>query len=669
MKVSGIRADVLALLLATVTATGSAPAVQTPVPRAEALPTARACALEDFGTPLPTNALVTPEPTLFQEMGRIAEWTDGSLYSTGPQGGLHGLGAVFRMTPEGTLDILGPFDGANATGAEPRSGLVDGGDGYLYGATRQGGTFKTGTLFRVSPVTRKAEKLYSFRNGFTIGLVPPCSDRRCALSPEQIRDAAPGYPSAPPVPDGRGNFYGVTAWTRNQVGGVLYKLSPPYDSTGFQVLCIFSPRLIPDPVVGRFVCGPKGEAPSMVILGRDKATLFGVLSNGNGHVFGATLEGKVSILHDFDLTRGSKPYDIMQASDDALYGTTYNGGATGGGVLYRLGSSGSGFRVMSSFRIGPWIAGLNPISAPVEGKKPGGGSDGFLYGVTRYGGRKGRGALYKIPLDGDSLGLTVLHDFDGGNGRSPIGAPVFHSNGNLYGLTNLGGTHERGAFYRLSHPEYPDRKTRQVAMRGGVVAKDDNGKLLVDPMVQVMTGVEAWQGAYDAKTSLKNGIAIEARCRNPHFVQLVYRTRMSPGGTYFPGTISTRSGSYPLTVLPGPIQWHTDAVGKPDAYFEHGPGAGWQITTGGGLRIWDLPTFGPPVYDMAFQTGGPSEVWSLVARTFLICNCGVQREIQWTTQMKNGIQTYRGIQILPATNAVLPDINARLKLDGYDSIP
>lgn len=146
----------------------------------------------------------------------------------------------------------------------------------------------------------------------------------------------------------------------------------------------------------------------MVILGRDKATLFGVLSNGNGHVFSATLDGKVSILHDFDLTRGAKPYDIMQASDDALYGTTYNGGDTGGGVLYRLGSSGSGFRVMSSFRIGPWIAGLNPIAGPVEGKKPGGGSDGFLYGATRYGGRKGRGTLYKIPLDGDSLGLTVL---------------------------------------------------------------------------------------------------------------------------------------------------------------------------------------------------------------------------------------------------------------------
>ena len=76
-----------------------------------------------------------------------------------------------------------------------------------------------------------------------------------------------------------------------------------------------------------------------------------------------------------------------------------------------------------------------------------------------------------------------------------------------------------------------------------------------------------------------------------------------------------------------------------------------------------------PIYDMAFQTGGPSEIWTLTARTFVICNCWVEREIQWSTQMKNGVQTYRSIQILPATNAALPGINAQLKLDKYDPIP
>jgi uncharacterized repeat protein (TIGR03803 family) len=45
---------------------------------------------------------------------------------------------------------------------------------------------------------------------------------------------------------------------------------------------------------------------------------------------------------------------------------------------------------------------------------------------------------------------TVLHTFDGpGDGGEPYGAPIFDKNGNLYGVTFLGGTYLKGTVYEL----------------------------------------------------------------------------------------------------------------------------------------------------------------------------------------------------------------------------
>lgn len=72
----------------------------------------------------------------------------GNLYGTTSQGGLHGLGTIFRLNAGGGLDTLHHFAGAD--GATPTSGLVADGLGNLFGVTSSGGHSNRGTIFRLN---------------------------------------------------------------------------------------------------------------------------------------------------------------------------------------------------------------------------------------------------------------------------------------------------------------------------------------------------------------------------------------------------------------------------------------------------------------------------------------------------------------------------------------
>jgi uncharacterized repeat protein (TIGR03803 family) len=81
--------------------------------------------------------------------------SDGKLYGTTVNGGVYGLGTVFRITSDGTLATLVQFDGYQ--GANPRCTLMQGADGRLYGTTPNGGAnysgapdLDSGSIFRLT---------------------------------------------------------------------------------------------------------------------------------------------------------------------------------------------------------------------------------------------------------------------------------------------------------------------------------------------------------------------------------------------------------------------------------------------------------------------------------------------------------------------------------------
>lgn len=84
------------------------------------------------------------------------------------------------------------------------------------------------------------------------------------------------------------------------------------------------------------------------------------------------------------------------------------------------------------------------------------GNSGNLYGVTEFGGTYGYGTVYEFAppsAPGGSWTETVLYSFsDTSDGADPFPTPVIGSDGSLYGTTMFGGPTELGNVYQLAPP-------------------------------------------------------------------------------------------------------------------------------------------------------------------------------------------------------------------------
>jgi len=127
--------------------------------------------------------------------------------------------------------------------------------------------------------------------------------------------------------------------------------------------------------------------------------------------------------------------------DDArsLYGTTYEGGTYGGGVVFKL----------SPKLGGSWTESVLYNFCSLANCLDGGASraglifdaDGSLYGTTFEGGTNGWGVVFKLKHNKDGgWSETVLHRFTQDDGQWPAGALVLDRQGNLYGTTVNGGS-------------------------------------------------------------------------------------------------------------------------------------------------------------------------------------------------------------------------------------
>jgi len=77
------------------------------------------------------------------------------------------------------------------------------------------------------------------------------------------------------------------------------------------------------------------------------------------------------------------------------------------------------------------------------------GSDGNFYGTTEFGGENNLGVIFELTPDGVE---TILYSFTGGpdDGGDPFGNLVQGSDGNLYGLTIVGGASNKGTFFKFA---------------------------------------------------------------------------------------------------------------------------------------------------------------------------------------------------------------------------
>jgi uncharacterized repeat protein (TIGR03803 family) len=151
------------------------------------------------------------------------------------------------------------------------------------------------------------------------------------------------------------------------------------------------------------------------------------------------------VLHSFgkNASDGKSPYaGVTFDADGNLYGTTSAGGYFGNGAVFELErTSASGFaeKILHSFS-NKGTGGSGPMAGLIFD------TAGNLYGTTFYGGAYGGGTVFELtPTAGGSWTETVLHAFyfERPDGIEPDAGLIFDGAGNLYGTT-LGGSDNAG---------------------------------------------------------------------------------------------------------------------------------------------------------------------------------------------------------------------------------
>jgi len=103
-------------------------------------------------------------------------------------------------------------------------------------------------------------------------------------------------------------------------------------------------------------------------------------------------------------------------------------------------------------------------------------ANGNLFGVTQDGGTYDAGMVFELtPGEGGQWTETVLHEFAGqSDGENPLAGLVFDSAGNLYGTAGFGGTNGSGLVFELS-PQGGGGWTYQILYNFGGYPESGDG--------------------------------------------------------------------------------------------------------------------------------------------------------------------------------------------------
>ncbi|HZR21682.1 MAG TPA: choice-of-anchor tandem repeat GloVer-containing protein, partial [Verrucomicrobiae bacterium] len=145
----------------------------------------------------------------------------------------------------------------------------------------------------------------------------------------------------------------------------------------------------------------------------------------------------LTTLHSFDNADGANPVADLLLLSNALYGTTYYGGTSSNGTVFKVNVDGTGFQSLYSFTTSN---GINPAAGLIL-------SNTTLFGTASHGGVSNCGVVFKINPNGS--GYSVLHFFSGSDGKEPL-SRLSVTNGVLYGTTYLGGTNNKGTVFKVN---------------------------------------------------------------------------------------------------------------------------------------------------------------------------------------------------------------------------
>jgi len=327
-------------------------------------------------------------------------------------------------------EVLYTFTGG-ADAEFPNSPLTSDSAGNLYG-TAGGGAYGDGTVFELASTSNRwiETVLYSFSNSGD-GAVPIGSV----------------------LFDRKGNLYGVARQGGASGFGTVFELSPS-STGGWKEQTLYA-----------FPGGRDGAYPSSGLTSDDQGNLYGITQNGGsescqryGPGCGTIFELKRSndswkeyVLYSFPGgDNGDYPTGLARDRSGDLYGTTFLGGGSDAGVVFKL-----------SHSAGQWQESVvHAFTGGRDGSNPSNGvtldNAGNLYGVSQIG--SGGGCIEGCGLVFEMMHAPkgkwkeiVLHRFKPNNhdGIHPSSTLIIDSAENLYGTTYAGGAYGMGIVFEL----------------------------------------------------------------------------------------------------------------------------------------------------------------------------------------------------------------------------
>jgi len=319
---------------------------------------------------------------------------------------------VLAVTGAGAQTITGIYDfGSHSNDPlNPQNvgGISQGRDGNMWSTAPKGGKYGIGAAFKITPGGK-------------------------------LTDVHDFNPNAKPIPEGTpysgltlgtdGSFYGAMINGGKYGDGAVFRMTPAGVAT----------------ILYSFTGGNDGKNPyAPPIEGSDGnfygTTFIGGLDN-DGTVYWMTPAGKLTTCVSFTGSDGYQPYSpLVQGTDGNFYGTTSNGD-----------SFGTAFQVTPAKACAvTTLYGFNDAGG--DGAYPDGvlveGNDGNFYSSAYEGSTNNYGVVYKITTKG---AYTEFFGFAGGSeGNQPVRGLLLATDGNWYGVTNVGGADGIGTLYQLS---------------------------------------------------------------------------------------------------------------------------------------------------------------------------------------------------------------------------
>lgn len=370
----------------------------------------------------------------------------GNWYGTSYNGGAADSGVVYQLSFNGTQWVTKRLHAFCTTdcrdGAHPRSSLIVGTDGSLYGTASEGGSAGWGTIFRMTP---DGSGGFSFKVLHTFCTKSGCPDgARPAYQGLTYQGAASGA-----LYDGTSPLYGTTVNGGTQSQGAAFELTPGATKWTHKVIHNFCSRTL---------CADGGQSYAPLTMDA-MGHLYGVTTVGGSANHGTVFElsktatkWKHTVLHDFCEAGGfcadgdAAEAQLTLDGHGDLIGTTYFGGAHAKGSVFKVTPSGahSTFTTLYSF--------CATAGCP-DGQNPQGAitlAGGRLIGTTYGGGSGNKGTVFKL-AGANYATFTSLHSFGttAKAGAYPTAGVVLDSDGNLFGTTVTGGANDLGLAFQI----------------------------------------------------------------------------------------------------------------------------------------------------------------------------------------------------------------------------